>query len=292
MIRPGESVWIEWPMGAETGVVEAIRYEGGAMVVKLREETREEAISHLGARVQALYSEDAYFVPIPPGADPRSDFWAPRADPDGKVRDVASEHATFRDDYQTEIGWLREMACGHALDVGAGSGRMVRVLRELGWTVDAVEPDAHGAELCRSEGAQSVDGSVAEWRGRDASLVVALHVIEHMRDPVMEVRRMYEALRPGGMLLIGTPDFDCHTARRFGPRFRLLHDPTHVSLFSTDSLLRLLRDTGFVVRRVHHAFWEQQRFDKREHMLRQLDESGMSPAAPGNVVSVLCEKGR
>ena len=44
-------------------------------------------------------------------------------------------------------------------------------------------------------------------------VVVIHHVIEHLTDPSLAISKICKMLKPGGLLIIGTPDFDCGAAR-------------------------------------------------------------------------------
>ena len=88
---------------------------------------------------------------------------------------------------------------------------------------------------------------------------------------------------------MGTPDFDSGCARRFGNNFRLLHDKTHVSLFSDFSLKELLEDTGFVVDKIEYPFFDTKYFTK-ENLLKVFDTSTVSPAFYGNIMTLYVRK--
>ena len=61
------------------------------------------------------------------------------------------------------------------------------------------------------------------------------HVIEHLEKPEEDIKEVKRILKPGGILILGTPDFDSGCARLFGKNYRLLYDGTHISLFSNES---------------------------------------------------------
>ncbi len=133
------------------------------------------------------------------------------------------------------------------------------------------------------------NGTLDDYRGTaDFDVVVMNHVIEHIPEPIAALKRIHKLLKPGGALILGTPDFDSGAARRYGSRFRLLHDPTHVSLFSLDSMHRCLRDHGFKVKRVEYPFFDTPWFTK-EALLRMLDDSTISPPFYGSAMTFLCE---
>jgi hypothetical protein len=90
-------------------------------------------------------------------------------------------------------------------------------------------------------------------------------------------------------LIVGTPNFDSACARRFGERYRLLHDQTHISLFSRESLDRFLWDHGFFVERVEFPYFET-RYFTTENFERLKDKDGVSPPFYGNIMTFYCRK--
>jgi hypothetical protein len=56
----------------------------------------------------------------------------------------------------------------------------------------------------------------------------------------------------------------------------MLHDPTHISLFSADSMHRCLRDLGFQIKFVEYPYFDTPWFTK-ENLLCVLEEDRVSP---------------
>ena len=86
-----------------------------------------------------------------------------------------------------------------------------------------------------------------------------------------------------------TPNFDSGVARRFGKNYRLLHDKTHISLFSDCGLKQLLEDYGFFIDRIDYPFFETEYFTK-ENLLRLFDTQKVSPPFYGNVMTIYARK--
>jgi SAM-dependent methyltransferase len=71
--------------------------------------------------------------------------------------------------------------------------------------------------------------------------------IEHLAHPEQFIARVVELLPRGGWFFCTTGDIGSRVARRQGPRWRMIHPPTHLQYFSTDSLGRLLTRQGLDV---------------------------------------------
>jgi len=120
-------------------------------------------------------------------------------------------------------------------------------------------------------------------------IVFCYHVIEHVADPVSFVKNICRILKTGGSLIIGAPNFDSAMARRFGTKYRMLHDKTHVSLFSDFSLRDMLDDYGFHVFRIEYPYFETEYFNK-DSLLRVFDTNEVSPPFYGNFMTLYALK--
>ena len=92
--------------------------------------------------------------------------------------------------------------------------------------------------------------------------------------------------KKNGYLIIGTPDFDSAMARRYKNRYRLLHDKTHISLFSLDSISRLLRDSSFKIKLIDFPYFETKYFNKK-NLFRLFSTKKVSPPFYGSFMTIL-----
>jgi 2-polyprenyl-3-methyl-5-hydroxy-6-metoxy-1,4-benzoquinol methylase len=74
--------------------------------------------------------------------------------------------------------------------------------------------------------------------------IIANHVIEHVYDPLGFVRDLLALLRPGGCLLLSTPDAGSWWRRVMGPRWPSYKIPEHILYFTSTNLAALVREAG------------------------------------------------
>lgn len=82
------------------------------------------------------------------------------------------------------------------------------------------------------------------------------HVIEHIPDDVGALREVRRILKPGGLLILGTPNEGAafwQWAYRFQPKMRATSD--HVHFYTADSLRKKCIAAGFQVREIHALGW-------------------------------------
>jgi hypothetical protein len=85
-----------------------------------------------------------------------------------------------------------------------------------------------------------------ELDGRQFAVITMWDVIEHVADPVAELRQAYQHLQPGGWLALHTMNIDSLPARLMGPRWPWLMD-MHLYYFSQATLSAMLRRAGYDV---------------------------------------------
>jgi len=252
--------------------------------------TRDLTAFDLASAMQGLYETDAYYVSLPPGETSyEENYWGDVVDPDGVRRDRTTEREAHLSNLAHELEFISSLPTGRVLDVGCGLGWLLSALDD-NWDKHGVEISDFAAEHARNH-AEIFNGALLDYPSltEPFDLIVMHHVIEHMLDPPANIRKALELLKPGGRLLLATPDFDSGCARRFGSNYRLLHDPTHVSLFSSDSMHRMLRENKLSILQVDYPFFETAYFSK-EHLIRLFDTKSVSPPFYGNFMTFYCQK--
>jgi 2-polyprenyl-3-methyl-5-hydroxy-6-metoxy-1,4-benzoquinol methylase len=145
---------------------------------------------------------------------------------------------------------------GRLLDVGCSCGYFMEVAASRGF-------DVQGVEFSRS----AIAAASATLRPRifegtldDMPLngmfdvVSAFDLIEHVQDPRALLRRCAAVLRPGGALIISTPDAGHFLRYVMRSRWPMLQPMQHLFLFSKRALAAALRAEGFVEVRVDTAY--------------------------------------
>jgi len=69
-------------------------------------------------------------------------------------------------------------------------------------------------------------------------------VIEHLAAPEKVIAHAAKAMKPGGYICITTGDIGSFVARMRGPKWRIVHPPTHLHYFDQKTLSQLLSQNG------------------------------------------------
>jgi 2-polyprenyl-3-methyl-5-hydroxy-6-metoxy-1,4-benzoquinol methylase len=141
------------------------------------------------------------------------------------------------------------------LDAGCSSGYLAEQLVARGCTVVGLELDPAAARLAEQWCERVLVGDVErmELDLETASFDVVLcgDILEHLRDPGAALSRWRSLLRPGGRLVVSTPNVANWAIRisllfgRFRYTDRGILDRTHAHLFTRRSLLESVRRAGY-----------------------------------------------
>jgi SAM-dependent methyltransferase len=135
---------------------------------------------------------------------------------------------------------------GRVLDYGCGAGHFLDAMSLLEWETWGVEPAKDAAELAAKS--HEVICGTAEDAGRqlpgEYDLITMFQVLEHITDPVDVLRILLRLLRPGGRLVLSTPNSASSLAHATGTLWRGLECPRHVCLYGPLALHALMEACG------------------------------------------------
>ena len=144
------------------------------------------------------------------------------------------------------------------LDVGCGNGYTIGQFTALGCEAVGIDLSEQGIAHARATYPQARfellpanDRLLGELRCEPFDLVVSTEVVEHLYAPRPYVAGCYQALKPGGRLVISTPyhgylkNLTLAIGGLFDSHADPLWDGGHIKLWSRRTLSRLLTEAGF-----------------------------------------------
>lgn len=168
---------------------------------------------------------------------------------------------TFRDEFESRLDSIEKLLPrrGNILDVGCGVGHFLARARDRGWTVQGLDISKTASTAARE--AYGLDVKVATlaespFEPETFDAVSLWDVIEHIRTPLQDLKAVHRILKPGGILVMKTPNEDSLYKSLARIAYRMLKKKgsfllkyvyyvPHYFSYSEKTMNRLLERCGF-----------------------------------------------
>lgn len=134
------------------------------------------------------------------------------------------------------------------LEIGAGTGVLLELLKDQGFTeLVGVEPSSAAiaaAPAHRRGWMQEGIFDESDFEPASFDLICCFMTMEHVRDPMATALAASRLLRPGGVFITVTHDYESMVNRILGRRSPII-DIEHMQLFSKMSIRELFNRCGF-----------------------------------------------
>lgn len=146
---------------------------------------------------------------------------------------------------------MKDHSLKKVLDVGCGTGRLVKFLNERGFQSYGCDNVNLAVKTARKINEKNTivkaPATKLPFKKNSFDMLTAISLIEHltkteMNTFILEAKRV---LKPNGFIFIVTPNFASPWRFIQGTKWFGYSDPTHINFFTPLSLANLLKDYGF-----------------------------------------------
>lgn len=213
--------------------------------------SRADIPAHFDVRniVQCIHCGFTFIKPMPPDGYFQDiygdDYWQSYQESVGEP-DIHTRLDEFLEISRERINFLQEFkTTGRFLDAGCSMGFLVKAAQDAGF-------EAYGLDLSektleegrRWYGVNLWRGTIENYPNEQFDVIVSYNTIEHVIHPDRMISEMKRRLAPGGIIVIGTHDFECETHRKEGRRWKHIMPWEHVYYFRRIDLERLAAQCG------------------------------------------------
>ena len=141
---------------------------------------------------------------------------------------------------------------GALLELGCGLGHLLSLLQDdfecLGIDVMSHSVEETRRNAPRAQAFEHSADDLSTFATGRFSVVVALHVVEHLLDPEQAIQEVRRILRPGGVVLFATPN-PVYLMRRYkdSATDAIGKDPTHINVHTPEQWRHWTEQAGFEI---------------------------------------------
>jgi SAM-dependent methyltransferase len=139
---------------------------------------------------------------------------------------------------------------GRILDFGSGLGYFLNQARKHGWLAFGLEISPFAVKYAKEKfNHQIILGQLTRERFpfKYFDVITLFQTIEHLPDPLAEVKNIYKFLKKDGILVITTPNADSLIAKILGKKWFAFRPKEHLFVFSANTIQKMLVKAGFKV---------------------------------------------
>lgn len=147
---------------------------------------------------------------------------------------------------------------GKLLDVGCALGDFLIEAKARGWDkAEGIEISHYAAKIATKRGIKATEGTLTgnSYAEKSFDIITFQDVIEHLPNPLKELRTTYKILKSGGFVFLVTPDVGSFWAKMLGPLWYHYKPYEHLIYFSEKNMKRALEEVGFEnidIRKTYH----------------------------------------
>ncbi len=140
------------------------------------------------------------------------------------------------------------------VDVGGGAGEFCRVARELSYQTTLIDGNPRSVEAERRRGFTALETDltypITDLPDNAFDIVVSLEVIEHIVTAELLLGEMARVLKPGGLMILSTPNFGFIKDRlNYLRGANAKEEGYHFRFYTKSKLAAMVRDAGLTLER-------------------------------------------
>lgn len=140
--------------------------------------------------------------------------------------------------------FLKKHRVKKILDVGCGSGWLMRYLTDKGFKVFGCDSSSYAVKI---SGAVKAKATALPFDDGSFDAILGISIIEHLtvKEAHEFLNEAYRVLKKGGIFFLVTPNFATPLRLILGKKWGGYSDPTHLNFYTPGSLKKMLQAHSF-----------------------------------------------
>lgn len=138
---------------------------------------------------------------------------------------------------------------GNLLDIGCGTGNFLQAMKQGGWSVTGLEPDAGAREVAhKMHGLETLPShEIFNLKNNHFNAITMWHVLEHVHELHPYIDQIKNLLTQNGKLFIAVPNYTSKDAQMYQEYWAAYDVPRHLYHFSPQAMQVLMRKHGLKI---------------------------------------------
>jgi 2-polyprenyl-3-methyl-5-hydroxy-6-metoxy-1,4-benzoquinol methylase len=140
---------------------------------------------------------------------------------------------------------------GKLLDYGCGTGDFIKILHDVKWEVNGLEPDEGARKLAQNKVGEERVKDLSKLNSLDNNydVITCWHVVEHIHELNSTLEKLIAAMHPKGKLLIAVPNITSYDSVHYKEFWAALDVPRHLYHFRPLDIENLAKNHGLKLER-------------------------------------------
>lgn len=124
------------------------------------------------------------------------------------------------------------------LDTGCGRGWFLEEAKKRGWEVYGTEFSEAAIDVCTKKGIHMQQGALSpgQFEAGYFDVITSIEVIEHINNPLSDLKHIHSFLRSGGLFYCTTPNFNSVMRYYLKEKYNVIEYPEHLTYYTKKTL--------------------------------------------------------
>jgi len=135
---------------------------------------------------------------------------------------------------------------GSILDIGCGTGKFLKTMKQFGWSINGVENNDTAREIAENNTGSIILNQIEFFEGKQKYNVITLwHSLEHLHELKQYLNKISISLNTNGVLMIAAPNYHSYDADYYKQDWAAYDVPRHLYHFSFEAMVKVFEKYNF-----------------------------------------------